>query len=171
MATDWATILGTLLGSGVLISLITLLVNYLQGNRQRDFEARRDAKKYYLKLYAHIAILEELATSYQRSIKTGSATTFSFKDCAFVEHTSEKILQDYKEGYSNFSGFYLRNKGEGNEVFIPRKFNALLLGFWKSAMAFYDDAETMKIKANTDQFKKTCISTANYMTKLFGLSR
>lgn len=167
--TEYVTILTFILGNGVLIGIITLIHRHYERKNERDLEARRKAKDYYLPLYGHIAILDELARGYKRSLKIGKAEVFAFKDCNYEELTSKEILDDFKKSYDAFSKFYIRKKGEGYEIFVSPKLKEALSNFWVKAKSFYKDNEKLKNAHEVDTFHKLAEETTKIMEKLFGL--
>jgi hypothetical protein len=182
MATDYVAILTLLGGSGVIVSLATLLYNWrqsviqskIQDRRealQRDFEVRRDAKDYYMNLYAYVAILLELATGYRRSIESEQQMTaiLSFKDKKYEKYSSQQILIQFQDAYQSFSKFYIEKKQCGYEIFIPPKLAVLLIEFWKATQIFHDDPETLSNNRAIDNFKQVCAQLTDCMEKLYGM--
>jgi len=167
--TEYVTILTLILGNGILIGIITFIYRYYERKTERDLEARRKAENYYLPLYGHIAILDELARGYKRSLKIGKAEVFAFKDCNYKELTSKEILDDFKKSYGAFSKFYIKKKGEGYEIFVSEKLREALSNFWVKAKSFYKDNEKLKDANEVDAFHKLAEETTKVMEKLFGL--
>ncbi len=157
------------LGNGLLIAIFTLIFNWLQNKYQRDFEARSEARKYYMTLYGHIAILDELARGYPRSIENGKAAVFIFKDCKLGERTSIQILDEFKKAYEGFSSFYIKTKCKGYEIFVSKKLKKLLSKFWIEAKTFYEDNTEMKSEEKIEDFHRLAEKTTNIMENLFGL--
>ena len=193
MEFNYIEILTLLLGSGFILSIITLVYNWQQSKIQnkiqdrresnanniqdrrevaaRDFEARKIAQAYYMGLYSHIAILDELIRGYHGSIQDGKAQIFDFKECKYVELQSRQILENYKEAYLTFSGFYIKKKCEGYEIFVSDELRKLLIDFWYDAKTFYEDSEQMRNKEAIDEFHAIAEKTTNCMEKLFGLDK
>jgi len=170
MEFDWITFLLTfLLGNGVLITIFGFFFNWLQSKSQRDFEARCEARKYYMTLYGHIAILDEFARGYPRSLKNGKAKVFMFKECKIGELTSKQILDEFKKAYDDFSRFYIKTKWEGCEIFVSKKLKKLLRKFWIKAKTFYEDTTEMKDEKQIENFHRLAKKTGHIMEKLFGL--
>jgi hypothetical protein len=181
MAVDWLEVFTLLGGSGVIVSIATLLYNWRQSvtqreiedrreATQRDFETRRDAKKYYMKIFGYIAVLSELANGYSRSIEKGEAEVFAFKECKFSKQSSEEILGNFNEAYEAFSSYYIGRKCEGYEIFVSKKLKELLIEFWYYSKIFHDDNKKMKDKNEITSFSKATEETTDYMEKLFGLN-
>jgi hypothetical protein len=181
MAVDWLEVITLLGGSGVIVSIATLLYNWRQSviqreiedsreTAQRDFEARREAKEYYMKIYGHIAVLSELAKGYNRSIEKGEAEVFAFKECKFSKLSSDEILMNFNEAYDTFSSYYIGRICEGYEIFVSKKLKELLIEFWHYSKTFHDDNKIMKDQKEIASFNKVTDKTTDYMEKLFGLN-
>lgn len=167
-AIDYVAIISIITSS--VIAVLVLAFNYLEKTSERDFEARKGARKYYRILYAHIGILDEITKSYIRSLREkGNAEVFSYKECKLIVHSSEAILEDYKKAYAEFFNFYLKKACLGYEIFISKKLKELLIEFWKRAKIFDDDLTKMKDKNAVTEFNGIAEETTNYMEKLFGL--
>jgi hypothetical protein len=171
MELDWAEILTLLLGSGFVLSIVTALYNWQQSKAARDFEARKEAKDYYRNLYGKIAVLDELVSGYQRSLKKGKAKVFHVKDCLFVELSTEKILMEFKDAYVDFTNYYIAKKCEGYEMFVSTKLKKLLIMFWKGVRSFYEKEEKMKVKEEIDNVHLLAEKATNHMEELFGLTK
>ena len=122
-----------------------------------------------MKLYGHIAILHELAGAYQSSIGKGTARSFTFKKCEYVELTSQEILEDFNQSYSDFSSFYIESKCEGYEIFVSEKLKEKLTNFWINAKSFYEKNTLMKDQKEAENFRKSAEETTENMERLFGL--
>lgn len=160
------------LGNGLLIAIFTFITNWIQSKSQRDFEARQKASEYYMTLFGQIAILDELARGYPRSLTKeakGKAAVFKFNEHEFGELTSKQILERYNEAYENFSSYYIKKKSEGYEIFIEEKLGKLLSKLWISAKTFYDDNAEMKDEKQIEKFHNLAKKTVGKMEKLFGL--
>ena len=177
---DWVAVFTLLGGSGIIATGVTLLYNYRQDKIKiaieekrdalaRDFEARREAKDYYKKMYGHIAILDELMRGYLRSVETGKARVFTFNKCEYVEIPSKRILEEFKAAYVDFSAYYINKKCEGFEIFISLELKELLIEFWNNVQAFYEDENQMKNKKEVENAHSIAEKTTEYMEKLFGL--
>lgn len=175
MATDWISIGTLLVGSGAIVSIATLLYNWRASLAQQDFQARQNGKEYYLKMYAHVNILFELAESYVRARRPesgGKTAGFTFKKCGFIERTASEILSEFKESYRKFNLFYIENKRDGNEMFISAKFGDCLANFWRLAMEFDAAIETMEEDKRSmfmTKFRMAFEETTRRMQKLYGL--
>ena len=168
MELDYLAILALVIGNGAVLTIITLIFNHYQHKSEKDFEARKEAKEYYMKLYGYIAILDELIGAYQRSIETGKAKVFT-KDFKYTELSSEEILGNFKNAYEAFSSFYIEKKNAGFEIFVSEKLRKLLIEFWGNVKTCCEDEEQMKDKKEVDVVQKAAEKTANCMEKLFGL--
>lgn len=162
-------IITIILGNGVLITLFTLIYGYFEKKSDRDLESRRKAENYYRPLYGHIAILDELARGYKRSLETGKAKVFSFTKGKYTELTSKEILDDFKKSYNAFSKFYVKKKGEGYEIFISEELKNVLVDFWVNVKSLYEDNEKLKDIKEVDTFHELAEETTKVMEKLFGL--
>ena len=169
-AIDWATVITLLVGNGVIVGLITIVFDWHQNNVQRDFEARREAKNYYLPLYGHIAKLDEFVGGYIRSLETGKAKMFEFENYDHSELTSQEILDNFKNCYGEFSKFYIKKKSEGYELFITDKMKEVLMTFWCEAQNFYDNNDELKHSDNVRKFRKLAGDLTDIMEELFGLN-
>jgi hypothetical protein len=169
LLSDYLTILTIILGNGAIVAIIGLVFRYYEHKSQKDFEARKEAKEYYMKLYALIAILDELIRAYQRSIKKGKAEVFIFKECRYNELTSKEILDDFNEAYEAFSAYYIKKKCEGYEIFVSEKLAKLLIEFWNSVKTFYEKSKLMEDEKKTDSAHKIAKDLTKNMEKLFGL--
>jgi len=167
--TEYVTILTLILGNGILLGIIGFIYKYYERKTERDLETRRKAEDYYMPLYGHIAILDELARGYRRSIEKGKAKVFAFKACNYEELTSKEILDDFKKSYDAFSKFYIKKKGEGYEIFVSEKLRDALLNLWVKAKSFYEDNEKLKDATEVATFHKLAEETTKVMEKLFGL--
>lgn len=160
-----------LIGNGALIAIISFIFRYYEKKSDRDLEARRKAEGYYMPLYGHVAILDELARGYKRSLEMGKAKVFAFKDCNYEELTSKEILDDFKNAYDAFSKFYIKKKSEGYEIFVSEKLRESLSNFWVKAKSFYEDNEKLKDAKEVDTFHNLAEETTKVMEKLFGLKQ
>jgi len=168
--TELATIIGIVTAiTTILTGVFNFVFRYFEKKSDRDFEARRKAEDYYRPLYGHIAVLHELATGYHRSLETGKAKVFSFKNCEYKELTSKEILDAFKESYDEFSSFYIKKKCEGYELFVSEKLKTSLRDFWIGAKSLYENNERLKDSKEIDAFKKSAEETTDIMGKLFGL--
>ena len=169
-AIDWATVITLLVGNGVIVGLITIVFDWHQNNVQRDFEARREAKIYYLPLYGHIAKIDEFVGGYIRSLETGKAKVFEFETPTYLELTTQEILDNFKKCYNDFSKFYIKKKSEGYELFITEKMKKTLMNFWCETQNFFDNNDEL---ANSDSVKKFHVlanELTDIMENLFGLN-
>lgn len=169
---DLAAILAIILGNGAVIALIEIYFKHSEHKSGLDFEARKEAKEYYMTLYAHIAVLDELAMGYHESTKNGkdgTAKVFSFTSNTCNERNSQTILNEFKLAYSAFSSYYIKNKSKGYEIFVSQKLAKALITFWVYAQTFDEDGNTLKDKKKIDDFHKTAKKLAQRMSKLFGL--
>jgi hypothetical protein len=169
MTVDWITVFANLLGTSFVVALINLGFNWHQNNVQRDFEARRDAKDYYLPLYGHIAKLDELARGYSRSLNTGYADVFDFDNATSTTLSSDDILSAFKKAYLEFSKFYITKKSCGYELFISEKLRDSLTKYWCAAQDFYDDVGCLKVPDNVNTFHNLAENVTVVTEKLFGL--
>ncbi len=177
---DWIAVITLLGGSGIITTGVTLLYNHLQNHNQiaieekrdaiaRDFEARKEAKEYYKKIYGHIAVLDELMRGYVRSIDEGKARVFTFKKCEYAELPSAKILEEFRLAYANFSSYYIKMKCAGFEIFVSKELKQLLIRFWDRVQAFHEDEKQMASKKEVEGAHLIAEETTEYMEKLFGL--
>ena len=151
------------------MAIIGIIYRHYERKSERDLEARRKAGDYYMPLYGHIAVLDELARGYKRSIEKGKAKVFAFKECRYDELTSKQILAEFKKAYDAFSSFYIKKKREGYEIFISKKLKEFLSDFWIIAKNFYEDDKRMKDKREIDDFHNSAEEATSLMEKLFGL--
>jgi hypothetical protein len=109
-------------GNGILVTLIGFAFQHHQHNSERDFEARKVAREYYMTLYAHIGIIDELTKSYVRSINNGKAEVFSYEKCLTEVQTSAKIFENYKLAVTKFTEFYLTKSKEAMKFLYRKSF-------------------------------------------------
>jgi hypothetical protein len=168
MELDYLAILTLIIGNGAVVAIVTLVFNYYKHKSEKDFEARKEAKDYYMTLYSHIAILDELMRAYQRSAETGKAKVFT-KECKYIELPSGEILDNFKEAYTAFSSYYIKKKCEGYEIFVSKKLKDLLIKLWSCVKTFYEDDKRMQDKKEVEYVHKIAEKTTEHMEKLFGL--
>jgi len=168
--TELATIIGIVTAvTTILTGIFNFIFRYFEKKSDRDYEARRKAEDYYRPLYGHIAVLDELARGYPRSLETGKAKVFSFKNCKYKELTSKEILDEFKESYDEFASFYIKKKCEGYELFVSEKLKNALNDFWIKAKSLHENNEKLKDNEEIDAFHKSAEETTKIMEKLFGL--
>lgn len=170
MELNWDTFLITfLLGNGALFTLFTFIFKWIQSKSQRDFEARKEGRKYYMGLYGHIAILHELVGAYYRSTDDGNAKLFNFKKHIVNELTSQQILGEFNKAYEEFLKFYIETKCKGQEIFISEKLKKILGKFWIQAKEFYENNAYIDDEKKILNFNNLAEETTKIMEKLFGL--
>ena len=147
----WLGILTILIGNGAILGAFTLFFNYYKLKSDRDFEVRKIAKDYYMKLYGNIAILDELSQGYHRSIKEKKAKVFTkeykyLDECTYKELPTDQILENFREAYKEFTSHYIDHKYKGYEIFVSRKIAKLLVSYWRKLDSFFDDNKLMENK-------------------------
>ena|ERR1035437_5920074 len=175
MSVDSSLLIAIILGNGAVVTigvgLISHAYSYYQHKSEKDFDARKVARDYYMTLYARIGTLDEMAKSYRRSLKNDKkAKVFLYKEGKFAIHTSDEILEDFKNAYVEFYSYYLQNASEGYEIFVSKRLQDQLFEFWRLGETFNDNNQIMKNEQEIEKFSRFAEKTTNYMEKLFGLN-
>ena len=185
------------LGSGAVITIITTFLTWFKEREVRvsqnaledkrtaaqnaledkrtatalDLKRRELAKDYYQPLYGQIAVLVEYGMAYGRCNPDESESVFVFNGnkSYFGELPQDKILELFKKSYEQFSSFYIKNKSEGYEIFIPNELEENLINFWKKAKSFYMFPQEMKNAEEIKKFDKYADEAHDLLEKLFGL--
>ena len=171
---DLLNALTLVFGSGVVVSLITLLYNYLQTKRDRDFESRKQASEYYKGLYARIVFMYGYAASYLASLEEkqkGRASVFSDKSQKRVELSSDELLENYNQSYRKFENYYVRKKSEGYEIFVSARLQQLLINYWTQAKNLYDHPDLLKRIEQVTMLRQYRDKVLGQIEKLYGLKR
>jgi hypothetical protein len=171
---SWLPVLTILIGNGAILGVFTLVFNYYKLKSDRDFEARKTAKDYYMKLYGNIAILDELSRGYQRSIEVGKAKVFTkeckyLDECTYTELSTDEILERFRDAYKEFSSHYIQNKYKGYEIFVSQNLAKLLIKYWAGLNSCFDDTKLMEKEKEVEALHKIAEKITKQMEELFGL--
>jgi len=169
MALNFADILVILFGNGLVVAIVSAIFKISERKSQFDFDARKIAREYYMKIYANIGWVDECTKNYQDSLKTGSFEIFDCDKCVIEKRTSEEILKVYKTAYEQFTASYIDGLKKGYELFIDDELLDYLKEFWSAAKYFYDNPLSLKTAEDVEKFNVTAKKTTEYMEKLFGL--
>lgn len=125
---------------------------------KREFDIRREEKKFFMELYGHISITTDLVNGLKRALTSG--TTRIAKEDGFKETEISEIVSLFQESYLAYSKFVFSSRSRGFEVFYSPKFAEKIAMFSGQLDAVYENHEisdsvhTLFDKNATDITKK-----------------
>lgn len=128
-----------------LVALIGLIIGYFishfLGLREksilREFEMRKEGKKFFLPLYGHLANLADLVVGYIDACENGE-TQIIMKN-GFVHLKPDEVITQYKQSYAKFTRFLGESRTSGYEVFFPKEISRLMETILGYSARFYEE--------------------------------
>ena len=157
---------------GPLAGIIGILMNsYLRSREEkgkREFLVRQVATKdYYQPLYGRIAVLQELVSSYPRSLREGQAKVLCKE--GYVDLKPEEIVEKYNKAYDGFTKFYTEKKYKGYEIFNSSKLQKALVKFWAKSKRLFEEKERFKDEKIVQVYIESAEEVMDVMEEFFAL--
>jgi hypothetical protein len=175
LSIDYATILTIIIGNGAVIAVATLLINYYTNKSQKQLEARKEAKEYYMTLYGKIAYVQNLITGALGAVvavpgQEDVGTIAYVKQKGTVELPKSEVINLLNEAHFDLLDYYEQKNCEGYGIFVSRKLRKLLSEFFE----IMSRARAVARENTVDYRLMSEASTSldeirKYMEKIFGL--
>jgi hypothetical protein len=177
MDLDFAAILTIVLGNGLAIAIATIVFNYLTGRSQKHFEARKDARLYYMELYSKIVNVADILYAKVGPSLINKKKAQIFSNIPLFQLPPDEINKRLEEAMKDFYDFYTQKRREGYDVYVSNKLFRLLEQFLfatsvLSIPSSWDGEDIYGLKAKDITPKKTyniAEDIRENMQKLFGL--